>query len=142
MVALELHITTRKQQRSHTQKLINLLLSDEKETPAQIPVKTDVKSFRAVEEEVILMPSAPGKALKKLSAILSRMDISEVVPLPLELNYFNQEQILTLIQQHQAKSDLLEMRVIDIKSLHKCINREMAMANIGLPQKQSVLEVS
>ncbi|KAI6657885.1 hypothetical protein LOD99_15603 [Oopsacas minuta] len=140
MVALELHITTKKQQRSHTQKLTNLLLSEEKETPAQIPARTDVKSFRAVEEEVILQPSVPGKTVKKLSAILKQMDISDVIPPPLELNYFNQEQILTLIQQHQAKSDLMEMRVIDIKSLHKFINKEMAMANIGLSQRQNVLD--
>ena len=142
MIALELHVTTKKQQRSHTQKLVSLLLAEEKEAPVPVPVRTDVKSFRAVEEEVIMLPSAPGKTVKKISIILSLMDLSEIVPPPLELNYFNQEQILSLIQQHQAKSDLVDMRIIDIKSLHKFINKEMAMANIGLSQKQLVIEVS
>ena len=141
MVAIELHLTTRKQQRSHTQKLINLLLSDEKEAPTQIPVKKDVKSFRAVEEEVILLPSTASRTLKKLSVILSKMDLSDVSTSSLELSYFKEDQILHLIQQHLARSELFDMNIIDIKSLHRFINQEMMTAQIAVSQKPHVFEV-
>ncbi|KAH0510127.1 Nuclear pore complex protein Nup205 [Microtus ochrogaster] len=106
--SIELRVTSLNRQRSHTQRLLHLLLDD--------------------------MPVKPYSVRRKILSILDSIDFSQEIPEPLQLDFFDRAQIEQVIANCEHKN-LRGQTICNVKLLHRVlvaeVNALQGMAAIG-----------
>ncbi|KAM4746874.1 nuclear pore complex protein Nup205 [Rhinophrynus dorsalis] len=138
--SIELRITSLNRQRSHTQRLLHLLLDD-------MPVKPyAVDGEGALEEESrtlsgFLHFDTTSKVRRKILRILDSIDFSQEIPEPLQLDFFDRNQMEQVIANCEHKNRRGQT-VCNVKLLHRVlvaeVNSLQGMAAIG--QRPLLLE--
>ncbi|KAK1335114.1 hypothetical protein QTO34_004694 [Cnephaeus nilssonii] len=130
---IELRVTSLNRQRSHTQRLLHLLLDD-------MPVKPySADGEGGVEDENrsvsgFLHFDTTTKVRRKILSILDSIDFSQEIPEPLQLDFFDRVQIEQVIANCEHKN-LRGQTVCNVKLLHRVlvaeVNALQGMAAIG-----------
>ncbi|XP_075066511.1 nuclear pore complex protein Nup205 isoform X3 [Mixophyes fleayi] len=130
--SIELRITSLNRQRSHTQRLLNLLLDD-------MPVRPYADGESGMEDEsrslnVFLHFDTTTKVRRKILSILDSIDFSQLIPEPLQLDFFDRSQIEQVIANCEQKNRRGQT-VCNVKFL-RCVliaevNALQGMAAIG-----------
>ncbi|XP_038608368.1 nuclear pore complex protein Nup205 isoform X2 [Tachyglossus aculeatus] len=130
--SIELRVTSLNRQRSHTQRLLHLLLDD-------MPVKPYLDGEGGIEEESrsvsgFLHFDTATKVRRKILSILDSIDFSQEIPEPLQLDFFDRAQIEQVIANCEHKN-LRGQTVCNVKLLHRVlvaeVNALQGMAAIG-----------
>ncbi|XP_063785079.1 nuclear pore complex protein Nup205 isoform X2 [Pseudophryne corroboree] len=130
--SIELRITSLNRQRSHTQRLLNLLLDD-------MPVRPYADGESGMEDEsrnrdVFLHFDTTTKVRRKILSILDSINFSQVIPEPLQLDFFDRSQIEQVITNCETKKRRGHTNC-NIKLLHRVliseVNALQGMAAIG-----------
>ncbi|XP_021565637.1 nuclear pore complex protein Nup205 isoform X2 [Carlito syrichta] len=130
--SIELRVTSLNRQRSHTQRLLHLLLDD-------MPVKPYSDSEGGIEDENrsvsgFLHFDTATKVRRKILNILDSIDFSQEIPEPLQLDFFDRTQIEQVIANCEHKN-LRGQTVCNVKLLHRVlvaeVNALQGMAAIG-----------
>nr|XP_045244264.1 nuclear pore complex protein Nup205 isoform X3 [Macaca fascicularis] len=130
--SIELRVTSLNRQRSHTQRLLHLLLDD-------MPVKPYSDGEGGMEDENrsvsgFLHFDAATKVRRKILNILDSIDFSQEIPEPLQLDFFDRTQIEQVIANCEHKN-LRGQTVCNVKLLHRVlvaeVNALQGMAAIG-----------
>ncbi|ELK13828.1 Nuclear pore complex protein Nup205 [Pteropus alecto] len=130
--SIELRVTSLNRQRSHTQRLLHLLLDD-------MPVKPYSDGEGGVEDENrsvsgFLHFDTATKVRRKILSILDSIDFSQEIPEPLQLDFFDRTQIEQVIANCEHKN-LRGQTVCNVKLLHRVlvaeVNALQGMAAIG-----------
>uniref|UniRef100_A0A452RL61 Nucleoporin 205 n=1 Tax=Ursus americanus TaxID=9643 RepID=A0A452RL61_URSAM len=139
--SIELRVTSLNRQRSHTQRLLHLLLDD-------MPVKPYSDGEGGIEDENrsvsgFLHFDTATKVRRKILSILDSIDFSQEIPEPLQLDFFDRAQIEQVIANCEHKN-LRGQTVCNVKLLHRVlvaeVNALQGMAAIG--QRPLLMEVS
>uniref|UniRef100_A0A8C7BTY9 Nucleoporin 205 n=1 Tax=Neovison vison TaxID=452646 RepID=A0A8C7BTY9_NEOVI len=130
--SIELRVTSLNRQRSHTQRLLHLLLDD-------MPVKPYSDGEGGIEDENrsvsgFLHFDTATKVRRKILSILDSIDFSQEIPEPLQLDFFDRAQIEQVIANCEHKN-LRGQTVCNVKLLHRVlvaeVNALQGMAAIG-----------
>uniref|UniRef100_A0A8C5KMV8 Nucleoporin 205 n=1 Tax=Jaculus jaculus TaxID=51337 RepID=A0A8C5KMV8_JACJA len=130
--SIELRVTSLNRQRSHTQRLLHLLLDD-------MPVKPYTDGEGGIEDENrsvsgFLHFDTATKVRRKILSILDSIDFSQEIPEPLQLDFFDRAQIEQVIANCEHKN-LRGQTVCNVKLLHRVlvaeVNALQGMAAIG-----------
>uniref|UniRef100_A0A8C4UH46 Nucleoporin 205 n=1 Tax=Falco tinnunculus TaxID=100819 RepID=A0A8C4UH46_FALTI len=131
--AIEMRVTSLNRQRSHTQRLLHLLLDD-------MPVKPYLADGEGgLEDESrsvsgFLHFDTACKVRRKILSILDSIDFSQDIPEPLQLDFFDRVQIEQVIANCEHKNARGQV-VCNIKYLHRVlvaeVNALQGMAAIG-----------
>uniref|UniRef100_H0V3Q7 Nucleoporin 205 n=1 Tax=Cavia porcellus TaxID=10141 RepID=H0V3Q7_CAVPO len=130
--SIELRVTSLNRQRSHTQKLLHLLLDD-------MPVRPYSDGEGGMEDENrsvsgFLHVDTSTKVRRKILSILDSIDFSQEIPEPLQLDFFDRNQIEQVIANCEHKN-LRGQTVCNVKLLHRVlvaeVNALQGMAAIG-----------
>uniref|UniRef100_A0A8C4M664 Nucleoporin 205 n=1 Tax=Equus asinus asinus TaxID=83772 RepID=A0A8C4M664_EQUAS len=130
--SIELRVTSLNRQRSHTQRLLHLLLDD-------MPVKPYSDGEGGLEDENrsisgFLHFDTATKVRRKILSILDSIDFSQEIPEPLQLDFFDRVQIEQVIANCEHKN-LRGQTVCNVKLLHRVlvaeVNALQGMAAIG-----------
>ncbi|NXK44426.1 NU205 protein, partial [Chauna torquata] len=131
--AIEMRVTSLNRQRSHTQRLLHLLLDD-------MPVKTYLADGEGgMEDESrsvsgFLHFDTASKVRRKILSILDSIDFSQDIPEPLQLDFFDRVQIEQVIANCEHKNARGQV-VCNVKHLHRVlvaeVNALQGMAAIG-----------
>uniref|UniRef100_A0A8C0LRS0 Nucleoporin 205 n=1 Tax=Canis lupus dingo TaxID=286419 RepID=A0A8C0LRS0_CANLU len=130
--SIELRVTSLNRQRSHTQRLLHLLLDD-------MPVKPYSDGEGGIEDENrsvsgFLHFDTATKVRRKILSILDSIDFSQEIPEPLQLDFFDRTQIEQVIANCEHKN-LRGQTVCNVKLLHRVlvaeVNALQGMAAIG-----------
>ncbi|KAM6937323.1 nuclear pore complex protein Nup205 [Xenentodon cancila] len=131
--AIELRVTSLNRQRSHTQRLISLLLDD------QPHAQHAVDGESGMEEETrsvsgFLHFDTVSKVRRKLLSVLDAIDFSQDMPELLQLDFFERAQIEQVISNCEHVNEQGHT-VCNVKLLHKVlvaeVNALQGMAAIG-----------
>ncbi|XP_064417895.1 nuclear pore complex protein Nup205 isoform X2 [Latimeria chalumnae] len=138
--SIELRVTSLNRQRSHTQRLLRLLLND-------VPVKSYAGDGEGgLEEETksvsgFLHFDTVSKVRRKILSILDSIDFSQEVLEPLQLDFFDRAQMEQVITNCEHKNQRGQT-VCNVKLLHRVllaeVNALQGMAAIG--QRPLLLE--
>ncbi|XP_012877002.1 PREDICTED: nuclear pore complex protein Nup205 [Dipodomys ordii] len=112
--SIELRVTSLNRQRSHTQRLLHLLLDD-------MPVKPYSDGEGGIEDENrsvsgFLHFDTSTKVRRKILSILDSIDFSQEIPEPLQLDFFDRAQIEQVIANCEHKN-LRGQTVCNVKIL-------------------------
>uniref|UniRef100_A0A8D1XFV4 Nucleoporin 205 n=1 Tax=Sus scrofa TaxID=9823 RepID=A0A8D1XFV4_PIG len=138
--SIELRVTSLNRQRSHTQRLLHLLLDD-------MPVKPYSDGEGGLEDENrsvsgFLHFDTATKVRRKILSILDSIDFSQEIPEPLQLDFFDRAQIEQVIANCEHKN-LRGQTVCNVKLLHRVlvaeVNALQGMAAIG--QRPLLMEI-
>ncbi|XP_030322629.1 nuclear pore complex protein Nup205 isoform X3 [Calypte anna] len=139
--AIEMRVTSLNRQRSHTQRLLHLLLDD-------MPVKPYLADGEGgMEDESrsvsgFLHFDTASKVRRKILSILDSIDFSQDIPEPLQLDFFDRVQIEQVIANCEHKNARGQV-VCNVKYLHRVlvaeVNALQGMAAIG--QRPLLMEV-
>ncbi|KYO17521.1 nuclear pore complex protein Nup205 [Alligator mississippiensis] len=131
--AIELRVTSLNRQRSHTQRLLHLLLDD-------MPVKSYLADGEGgMEDESrsvsgFLHFDTACKVRRKILSILDSIDFSQEIPEPLQLDFFDRAQIEQVIANCEHKNARGQV-ICNVKYLHRVlvaeVNALQGMAAIG-----------
>ncbi|XP_053552403.1 nuclear pore complex protein Nup205-like, partial [Bombina bombina] len=139
--SIELRITSLNRQRSHTQRLLHLLLDD---MPIK-PYAADGESGMEDESRTIsgfLHFDTTSKVRRKILSILDSIDFTQEIPEPLQLDFFDRSQIEQVIANCEHKNRRGQT-VCNVKLLHRVlvaeVNALQGMAAIG--QRPLLMEV-
>ncbi|NXV51444.1 NU205 protein, partial [Uria aalge] len=131
--AIEMRVTSLNRQRSHTQRLLHLLLDD-------MPVKPYLADGEGgMEDESrsvsgFLHFDTSSKVRRKILSILDSIDFSQDIPEPLQLDFFDRAQIEQVIANCEHKNARGQV-VCNVKYLHRVlvaeVNALQGMAAIG-----------
>ncbi|XP_071408089.1 nuclear pore complex protein Nup205 isoform X1 [Pithys albifrons albifrons] len=131
--AIEMRVTSLNRQRSHTQRLLHLLLDD-------MPVKPYLADGEGgMEDESrsvsgFLHFDTASKVRRKILSILDSIDFSQNIPEPLQLDFFDRAQIEQVIANCEHKNARGQV-VCNVKYLHRVlvaeVNALQGMAAIG-----------
>ncbi|XP_053108091.1 nuclear pore complex protein Nup205 isoform X2 [Hemicordylus capensis] len=131
--SIELRVTSLNRQRSHTQRLLNLLLDD-------MPVKSYLADGEGgIEDESrsvtgFLHVDTASKVRRKILSILDSIDFSQEIPEPLQLDFFDRAQIEQVIANCENRSARGPV-ICNVKHLHKVlvaeVNALQGMAALG-----------
>uniref|UniRef100_A0A8D2L072 Nucleoporin 205 n=1 Tax=Varanus komodoensis TaxID=61221 RepID=A0A8D2L072_VARKO len=131
--SIELRVTSLNRQRSHTQRLLHLLLDD-------VPVKSFLADGEGgIEDETrsvsgFLHFDTASKVRRKILSILDSIDFSQEIPEPLQLDFFDRAQIEHVIANCENKSARGPI-ICNVKHLHKVliaeVNALQGMAALG-----------
>ncbi|CAH2276623.1 nuclear pore complex Nup205 [Pelobates cultripes] len=130
--SIELRITSLNRQRSHTQRLLHLLLND-------MPMKPYADGEGGLEEESralsgILNFDTTSKVRRKILKILDSIDFNQDIPEPLQLNFFDRNQIEHVVASCEQKDSRGQI-ICSVKFLHRVlvaeVNALQGMAAIG-----------
>ncbi|XP_069713250.1 nuclear pore complex protein Nup205 isoform X2 [Phaenicophaeus curvirostris] len=131
--AIEMRVTSLNRQRSHTQRLLHLLLDD-------MPVKTYLADGEGGMEDEnrsvsgFLHFDTASKVRRKILSILDSIDFSQDIPEPLQLDFFDRVQIEQVIANCEHKNARGQV-VCNVKHLHRVlvaeVNALQGMAAIG-----------
>ncbi|KAF3819379.1 hypothetical protein GH733_013529 [Mirounga leonina] len=130
--SIELRVTSLNRQRSHTQRLLHLLLDD-------MPVKPYSDGEGGMEDENrsvsgFLHFDTATKVRRKILSILDSIDFSQEIPEPLQLDFFDRAQIEQVIANCEHRN-LRGQTVCNVKLLHRVlvaeVNALQGMAAIG-----------
>uniref|UniRef100_A0A8C9L7W9 Nucleoporin 205 n=1 Tax=Pavo cristatus TaxID=9049 RepID=A0A8C9L7W9_PAVCR len=131
--AIEMRVTSLNRQRSHTQRLLHLLLDD-------MPVKPYLADGEGgMEDESrsvsgFLHFDTASKVRRKILSILDSIDFSQDIPEPLQLDFFDRVQIEQVIANCEHKNARGQV-VCNVKHLHRVlvaeVNALQGMAAIG-----------
>ncbi|XP_071371563.1 nuclear pore complex protein Nup205 isoform X1 [Centroberyx affinis] len=131
--AIELRVTSLNRQRSHTQRLVNLLLDDQPHT------RHTADGESGIEEETrsvsgFLHFDTVSKVRRKLLSVLDTIDFSQDVPELLQLDFFERAQIEQVISNCEHVNEQGHT-VCNVKLLHRVlvaeVNALQGMAAIG-----------
>ncbi|KAL0968511.1 hypothetical protein UPYG_G00267840 [Umbra pygmaea] len=132
IAAIELRVTSLNRQRSHTQRLLNLLLDDQPHTQ-----HTDGESGMEEESRSVsgfLHFDTVSKVRRKLLSVLDAIDFSQDVPELLQLDFFERTQIEQVIANCEHVNEHGHT-VCNVKLLHRVlvaeVNALQGMAAIG-----------
>ncbi|KAJ7329960.1 hypothetical protein JRQ81_016134 [Phrynocephalus forsythii] len=133
IASIELRVTSLNRQRSHTQRLLHLLLDD-------VPVKSYLADGEGgIEDESrsvsgFLHFDTASKVRRKILSILDSIDFSQEIPEPLQLDFFDRSQIEQVIANCENRS-VRGPVICNVKHLHKVlvaeVNALQGMAAIG-----------
>nr|XP_061812614.1 nuclear pore complex protein Nup205-like isoform X2 [Nerophis lumbriciformis] len=133
IAAIELRVTSLNRQRSHTQRLVNLLLDDQ-------PLSQHAAEGESgMEEETrsvsgFLHFDSVSKVRRKLLSVLDAIDFSQDMPELLQLDFFERTQIEQVISNCEHVNDQGHT-VCNVKLLHRVlvaeVNALQGMAAIG-----------
>ncbi|XP_066580685.1 nuclear pore complex protein Nup205 [Amia ocellicauda] len=121
--AIELRVTSLNRQRSHTQRLLNLLLDDQ-------PHRAHMGDGEAgMEEETrsvsgFLHFDSVSKVRRKLLSVLDAIDFSQEVPELLQLDFFDRAQIEQVISNCEHTNEHGQT-VCNVKLLHRVLVAEV-----------------
>ncbi|KAI1888548.1 hypothetical protein AGOR_G00186300 [Albula goreensis] len=121
--AIELRLTSLNRQRSHTQRLLSLLLDDQPHTQraadGEMGMEEDTRSVSG-----FLHFDTVSKVRRKLLSILDAIDFSQKVPELLQLDFFERAQIEQVISncEHVDKNG---HTVCNVKLLHRVLVAEV-----------------
>ncbi|XP_006125927.2 nuclear pore complex protein Nup205 [Pelodiscus sinensis] len=131
--SIELRVTSLNRQRSHTQRLLHLLLDD-------MPVKPYLADGEGgMEDEsrsisAFLHIDTASKVRRKILNILDSIDFSQDIPEPLQLDFFDRSQIEQVIANCEHKNARGQV-TCNVKYLHRVLVAEVnalpGMAAIG-----------
>ncbi|NXC50216.1 NU205 protein, partial [Penelope pileata] len=127
--AIEMRVTSLNRQRSHTQRLLHLLLDD-------MPVKPYLGGMEDESRSVsgFLHFDTASKVRRKILSILDSIDFSQDIPEPLQLDFFDRVQIEQVIANCEHKNARGQV-VCNVKHLHRVlvaeVNALQGMAAIG-----------
>ncbi|KAG6926829.1 nucleoporin 205 [Chelydra serpentina] len=131
--SIELRVTSLNRQRSHTQRLLHLLLDD-------MPVKPYLADGEGgMEDEsrsisAFLHIDTASKVRRKILSILDSIDFSQEIPEPLQLDFFDRTQIEQVIANCEHKNARGQV-ICNVKYLHRVLVAEVnalpGMAAIG-----------
>ncbi|CAI5785815.1 pore complex Nup205 [Podarcis lilfordi] len=131
--SIELRVTSLNRQRSHTQRLLHLLLDD-------MPVKSYLAEGEGgIEDESrsvsgFLHFDTAAKVRRKILSILDSIDFSQEIPEPLQLDFFDRAQIEQVIANCENRSARGPV-ICNVKHLHKVliaeVNALQGMAALG-----------
>uniref|UniRef100_A0A803WCX5 Nucleoporin 205 n=2 Tax=Ficedula albicollis TaxID=59894 RepID=A0A803WCX5_FICAL len=131
--AIEMRVTSLNRQRSHTQRLLHLLLDD-------MPVKPYLADGEGgMEDESrsvsgFLHFDTASKVRRKILNILDSIDFSQDIPEPLQLDFFDRAQIEQVIANCEHKNARGQV-VCNVKYVHRVlvaeVNALQGMAAIG-----------
>uniref|UniRef100_A0A674IJU7 Nucleoporin 205 n=2 Tax=Terrapene triunguis TaxID=2587831 RepID=A0A674IJU7_9SAUR len=131
--SIELRVTSLNRQRSHTQRLLHLLLDD-------MPVKPYLADGEGgMEDEsrsisAFLHVDTASKVRRKILSILDSIDFSQEIPEPLQLDFFDRAQIELVIANCEHKNARGQV-ICNVKYLHRVLVAEVnalpGMAAIG-----------
>ncbi|XP_017831104.2 nuclear pore complex protein Nup205 isoform X1 [Callithrix jacchus] len=131
--SIELRVTSLNRQRSHTQRLLHLLLDD---MPVK-PYSADGEGGTEDENRSVsgfLHFDTATKVRRKILSILDSIDFSQEIPEPLQLDFFDRAQIEQVIANCEHKN-LRGQTVCNVKLLHRVlvaeVNALQGMAAIG-----------
>ncbi|XP_075458683.1 nuclear pore complex protein Nup205 [Ascaphus truei] len=131
--SIELRMTSLNRQRSHTQRLLHLLLDD---MPVK-PYSADGEGGMEDENRTIsgfLQFDNTSKVRRKILSILDSIDFSQEIPEPLQLDFFDRSQIEQVIANCEHKNRRGQT-VCNVKLLHRVlvaeVNTLQGMAAIG-----------
>ncbi|XP_008936195.1 PREDICTED: nuclear pore complex protein Nup205 [Merops nubicus] len=131
--AIEMRVTSLNRQRSHTQRLLHLLLDD---MPVR-PYLADGEGGMEDESRSVsgfLHFDTASKVRRKILSILDSIDFSQDIPEPLQLDFFDRVQIEQVIANCEHKNARGQV-VCNVKYLHKVlvaeVNALQGMAAIG-----------
>ncbi|KAM3870428.1 nuclear pore complex protein Nup205 isoform 2-T2 [Diretmus argenteus] len=140
IAAIELRVTSLNRQRSHTQRLVNLLLDDQPHTQ----YAADGESGMEEESRSVsgfLHFDTVSKVRRKLLSVLDAIDFSQDVPELLQLDFFERAQIEQVISNCEHVNEQGHT-VCNVKLLHRVlvaeVNALQGMAAIG--QRPLLLE--
>nr|XP_057942817.1 nuclear pore complex protein Nup205 isoform X2 [Doryrhamphus excisus] len=131
--AIELRVTSLNRQRSHTQRLVNLLLDD------QPHAQHAAEGESGMEEETrsvsgFLHFDSVSKVRRKLLSVLDAIDFSQDMPELLQLDFFERPQIEQVISNCEHVNEQGHT-VCNVKLLHRVlvaeVNALQGMAAIG-----------
>uniref|UniRef100_A0A8C4NPT4 Nucleoporin 205 n=1 Tax=Dicentrarchus labrax TaxID=13489 RepID=A0A8C4NPT4_DICLA len=131
--AIELRVTSLNRQRSHTQRLVNLLLDDQPHT------QHTADGESGMEEETrsvsgFLHFDTVSKVRRKLLSVLDAIDFSQDMPELLQLDFFERTQIEQVISNCEHVNEQGHT-VCNVKLLHRVlvaeVNALQGMAAIG-----------
>ncbi|XP_076125635.1 nuclear pore complex protein Nup205 [Alosa pseudoharengus] len=131
--AIELRLTSLNRQRSHTQRLLNLLLNDQPHTQhtadSEFGMEEDSRSVSG-----FLHFDTVSKVRRKLLSVLDAINFSQEVPELLQLDYFERAQIEQVISNCEHVNEQGHT-VCNVKLLHRVlvaeVNALQGMAAIG-----------
>lgn len=138
--AIELRLTSLNRQRSHTQRLLHLLLDD-------VPFKPYSVDGEGVMEEDsrsasgFLLFDTVSKVRRKILSILDSVDFSQEIPEPLQLDFFDRNQVEHVIANCEHRNPRGQT-ICNVKLLHRVlvaeVNALQGMAAIG--QRSLIME--
>uniref|UniRef100_A0A8B9L911 Nucleoporin 205 n=1 Tax=Astyanax mexicanus TaxID=7994 RepID=A0A8B9L911_ASTMX len=129
--AIELRVTSLNRQRSHTQRLLNLLLDDQPhmQHAGRLGMDDDSKTVSS-----FLHFDTVSKVRRKLLSVLDAIDFSQEVPEQLQLDFFERTQIEQVISNCEHVNEQGHT-VCNVKLLHRVlvaeVNALQGMAAIG-----------
>ncbi|XP_066540333.1 nuclear pore complex protein Nup205 [Hoplias malabaricus] len=130
--AIELRVTSLNRQRSHTQRLLNLLLDDQphmQHADGEMGMDDESKSVSS-----FLHFDTVSKVRRKLLSVLDAIDFSQEVPEQLQLDFFERTQIEQVISNCEHVNEQGHT-VCNVKLLHRVlvaeVNALQGMAAIG-----------
>ncbi|XP_056333845.1 nuclear pore complex protein Nup205 [Danio aesculapii] len=131
--AIELRVTSLNRQRSHTQRLLNLLLDDQPHTLHTADGETGMEEeSRSVSG--FLQFGTVSKVRRRLLSVLDAIDFSQEAPELLQLDFFERTQIEQVITNCEHVNEQGHT-VCNVKLLHRVlvaeINALQGMAAIG-----------
>uniref|UniRef100_A0A667ZZA5 Nucleoporin 205 n=1 Tax=Myripristis murdjan TaxID=586833 RepID=A0A667ZZA5_9TELE len=131
--AIELRVTSLNRQRSHTQRLVNLLLDDQPHTQHAADGESGMEEqTRSVSG--FLHFDTVSKVRRKLLSVLDAIDFSQDVPELLQLDFFERTQIEQVISNCEHVNEQGHT-VCNVKLLHRVlvaeVNALQGMAAIG-----------
>uniref|UniRef100_A0A4W4E6A7 Nucleoporin 205 n=1 Tax=Electrophorus electricus TaxID=8005 RepID=A0A4W4E6A7_ELEEL len=127
--AIELRVTSLNRQRSHTQRLLNLLLDDQPHIIGSTSLSDHSRSVSG-----FLHFDTVSKVRRKLLSVLDAIDFSQEVPDTLQLDFFERAQIEQVISNCEHVNEQGHT-VCNVKLLHRVlvaeVNALQGMAAIG-----------
>ncbi|KAJ8314739.1 hypothetical protein KUTeg_006889 [Tegillarca granosa] len=136
-ISIELRITSLNRQRSHTQRLMRLLLDDSAEDQTSVlqPIGADDTDTFSVDRfantsifnSTALSQSRPlrGKQTRrKLLTLLDSVDFTQQYPRPLALDFFDLSVIENVIKNAETKNKE-DVIYCDVKELHRILMSEL-----------------
>ncbi|XP_028813350.1 nuclear pore complex protein Nup205-like [Denticeps clupeoides] len=130
--AIELRVTSLNRQRSHTQRLLSLLLNDQPHTQhlddGEVGMEENRRSLSFLQFDTT------SKVRRKLLSILDAIDFTQEVPELLQLDFFERAQIEQVMSNCEHVNELGHT-VCNVKLLHRVlvaeVNALQGMAAIG-----------
>uniref|UniRef100_A0A1A8FQG8 Nucleoporin 205 n=1 Tax=Nothobranchius korthausae TaxID=1143690 RepID=A0A1A8FQG8_9TELE len=131
--AIELRVTSLNRQRSHTQRLISLLLDDQPHTQHTADGESGMEEETRSVSAFLHFDSA-SKVRRKLLSVLDAIDFSQDLPELLQLDFFERTQIEQVISNCEHVNEQGHT-VCNVKLLHRVlvaeVNALQGMAAIG-----------
>uniref|UniRef100_A0A1A8IXE8 Nucleoporin 205 n=1 Tax=Nothobranchius kuhntae TaxID=321403 RepID=A0A1A8IXE8_NOTKU len=131
--AIELRVTSLNRQRSHTQRLVSLLLDDQPHTQHTADGESGMEEETRSVSAFLHFDSA-SKVRRKLLSVLDAIDFSQDLPELLQLDFFERTQIEQVISNCEHVNEQGHT-VCNVKLLHRVlvaeVNALQGMAAIG-----------